>query len=306
MRSHQPADVSALFGQATDAIWMASAMACILDRGTTGPFEPEEPAARVLAAYGFLELTEAGLIPTPAFADAVRGREASFAAGIRSTLGQAAAVAFSRGVPGGWSSFSADILVAQAAASAGFGPLIASFVVPSLAGLSERFAAGGRFLDVGVGAAGLACAFCKALPAARVVGIDVLLSALQLAEKEATELGVSDRLELRHQGVETVEDVEAFDLAWLPLPFIPNTVVSEAVRRVHRALTPGGWLLLPGSIDNDGTSGAIALWQTHVTGGTLLTGDERRQLTTGVGFDSLHAIPVPPGAPPMVAARRPF
>lgn len=304
MGSDKAVDAAARFGQVMDGVWLASAMACVLDRRVAGPFASDDPAARLLAAWGFLEHTESGLIAAPGFAAAVGGRESAYAAAIRSTLGQAATVAFAGENAQPWSAFSDDILAAQATASAMFGPLLASLVVPSLDGLAERFAAGGRFLDVGVGAAGLACAFCQALPTARVVGIDVLPRALELAAKAVADRDLPERIELRLQGVEALEDSEAFDLAWIPLPFIPPSVVSEGLVRLHRALEPGGWLLLPGSVRDSGRTGAMAEWQTHVAGGTLLSDQERCRLLAEAGFESLRPLPVPPGAPPLLAARR--
>ena len=64
------------------------------------------------------------------------------------------------------------------------GTMLARYAVPSLAGLDDRFADGGDFLDVGVGVAEIAAAFCEALPAARVVGLDVLPQAVALARSD--------------------------------------------------------------------------------------------------------------------------
>ena len=96
-----------------------------------------------------------------------------------------------------------------------------------------------------------------------------------------------------------------FDLAFLPLPFIPARVVPEGLRRVMNALKPGGWLVLPGSVYESGTSGEIARWQTHLAGGTVLTEAERANLLHTAGLDTLTQLPVPPGSPPLLAARRP-
>ena len=137
---------------------------------------------------------------------------------------------------------------------------------PMLEGLAERFGAaqGGVFLDVGVGVAELACAFCEAVPRSRVVGLDPLPQAIELATRTVAAHGLGDRVELRHQGVEQLDDEKVFDLAWLPLPFIPLAVVVEGLARVRRALKPGGWLLLPGSTMEPGADGDIARWQVHL------------------------------------------
>lgn len=297
-------DPAARFTAALDGVWLVAAMAAALDHGLDTPFDPADPAAGLLAATGYLEPDGAGLVPVAAFAAVMRGREKAFADGIRSMLGQAATAAFAGGDLGGWSAFSDEILVAQAGASAMMGPLLARIALPRLDGLAERFADHGRILDVGVGGGGLACALCEAAPTATVVGIDVLPRALELAAARVADRRLTGRVELRHQGVQDLDDDGAFDLAWLPLPFIPRPVVAEGLRRVRRALAPGRWLLLPGSLAHPGADGAMAAWQTHLAGGTLLTEDERAQLLADSGFGDLQPLPMPPGAPPVLAARR--
>ena len=97
-----------------------------------------------------------------------------------------------------------------------------------------------------------------------------------------------------------------FDLAWVPLPFIPPAAVAEGLRRVQRALKPGGWLVLPRSTMEPGASGDIAHWQVHLSGGTLLDEAERARLVEEAGFGSPVQLGTPPGAPPMLAVRRPL
>ena len=86
--------------------------------------------------------------------------------------------------------------------------------------------------------------FVKRCPTARVVGIDVLPRALSLAEQTITTRGLGDRLEVRLVGVQELADVEKFDLAWMPAPFLPEAVFAGGLRRVLDALRPGGWLTI--------------------------------------------------------------
>ena len=294
-------------GELTDAAWVLSAMASVLTGGTDVPLASDDPAGRVLVAYGFFEETVDGLVPTPVCAQALGDRAATFADGIRSTLGQAATAAFRGASERGWAAFGDDILLAQGRASAMGGRITATFALPMLEGLADRFGAaqGGVFLDVGVGVAELACAFCEAVPRSRVVGLDPLPQAIELATRTVAAHGLGDRVELRHQGVEQLDDEKAFDLAWLPLPFIPSAVVVEGLARVRRALKPGGWLLLPGSTMEPGADGDIARWQVHLSGGTLLTDDERARMLDEAGFTSSVRLDTPPGTPRILAVRRP-
>jgi hypothetical protein len=117
-------------------------MASVLSRGFEAPLSLDDPAARVLASYGLLEATEAGLLPVPAFAAALGGRAPAFADGIRSALGQAATAAFRDGHGGDWGAFADEILVAQGGASAMGGRGLAAFAIPVLDGLTDRPLAG--------------------------------------------------------------------------------------------------------------------------------------------------------------------
>jgi hypothetical protein len=129
--------------------------------------------------------------------------------------------------------------------------------------------------------------------------------AIELATRTVAAHGLGDRIELRRQGVEELDDDSVFDLAWMPLPFMPPVVVREGLARVWRALKPGGWLLLPGSTMEPGSAGDVARWQVYLAGGTLLTDEERTRVVEAAGFTSQTRLDAPPGAPAMLAVRRP-
>jgi SAM-dependent methyltransferase len=295
----------AAIGELMDAVWVLSALASVLSMGIDVPLSPDDPAARVLASRGLLEPTEVGLQPTPGFAEAVGGRAQAVTDIIRSTLGQASSAAF--GTAAGWSGFTDEILIAQGRASTVFAQILARGVIPVFDGLAERFAGGGALLDVGTGVAELACAFCREVPGASVVGIDSLPRAIELGAITVARRHLAGQIELRRQGVEELEDEEAFDLAWLPLQFVPYAAVCEGLPRVLRALRKGGWLLLSGPMVKPGPSGDIVRWQVHLSGGTALGEGDSGELLTGAGFESPTPVSLPPGAPPIfvLAARRP-
>jgi SAM-dependent methyltransferase len=101
----------------------------------------------------------------------------------------------------------------------------------------------GAFLDVGTGVGWIAIEAARAWPALRVVGIDYWEPALNLARKNLAQSGVDERVELRRQRIEHLNEDAVFALAWLPGPFIAAETVVVALERVFRALTPGGWLV---------------------------------------------------------------
>jgi SAM-dependent methyltransferase len=100
-----------------------------------------------------------------------------------------------------------------------------------------------RFLDIGTGVRWLAIEAAKTWPGMRVVGLDIWEPSLQLAATNVLAEGLQDRITLRRQSVTEIDDEAAFDLIWLPSPFLSREVVDHALPRVVRALAPGGFLV---------------------------------------------------------------
>ena len=109
--------------------------------------------------------------------------------------------------------------------------------------LSAMLLRPGAVLDVGTGVGWLAIELARAWPALRVVGLDPWEPALALARQNVGVSGLADRIELRTQRVEELDEAGAFALAWLPGPFIGREIACSALARVQRALVPGGWLI---------------------------------------------------------------
>lgn len=183
---------------------------------------------------------------------------------------------------------------------------LAEGLVPQMAGLLERLESGhGRMLDVGVGVGGLAVTMCQEFPGLRVVGIDVLEPVLREAERTVAAVGLADRVELRRQSVDDLDDDGCFDLAWLPQAFIPHHVFLDALAPVHEALCPGGWvvslLAAPGA-DATPLERAVREHGSHLTGGGLLPPEEVVAHLQAVGFTSVRV--VDSGLGVLVLARR--
>jgi SAM-dependent methyltransferase len=100
----------------------------------------------------------------------------------------------------------------------------------------------GVFLDIGTGVGWLAIEAARSWPALRVVGIDSWEPALTLARNNLAQSGVAERVELRSQRVERLDDEKIFTLAWLPGPFIAAEIMDVALHSIYRALAPG-WLI---------------------------------------------------------------
>ena len=109
--------------------------------------------------------------------------------------------------------------------------------------LGAMLRCGGAFLDVGTGVGWLARDVARSWPAMRIVGVDPWEPALALARENLAKSGVAERIELRSQCAEHLDDVATFTLAWVPGPFIGAAIADRALERIHRALAPGGWLI---------------------------------------------------------------
>ena len=109
--------------------------------------------------------------------------------------------------------------------------------------LGAMLRCGGAFLDVGTGVGWLAIDVARSWPAMRIVGVDPWEPALALARENLAKSGVAERIELRSQCAEHLDDVATFTLAWVPGPFIGAAIADRALERIHRALAPGGWLI---------------------------------------------------------------
>jgi SAM-dependent methyltransferase len=162
---------------------------------------------------------------------------------IRASFRQAIDLLENPGRAPGWAYEDPVILESQGQAS--------RLIVRGIATLAAKRAALGAtlrqpgvLLDVGTGVGWLAIEAARSWPALRVVGIDSWEPALILARQNVAQSGVVERIELRSQRVEHLADERIFTLAWLPGPFIAAELMGIALERVHRALVPGGWLII--------------------------------------------------------------
>jgi SAM-dependent methyltransferase len=290
-------DARARIASLMDAAWTASAVARVLERGADATLAEDDPAVPLLLKAGLLARTPTGY--ALAGADAFRGTEHAVVASIRSCLGQSAAIAHGSA---GWGRNDDEVLMAQGVASSAGGPGFAAMITHL--GLEDRFREGGVLLDVGVGVAALACSFCEAVPRARVIGLDVLPRALELARELVAARGLEERVELRRQGVEELADEAVADLAHMSPVFIPPAVVPEGLRRIRRALRPGGWLALSGIVV-DGPDSAALRWMVHHAGGSALGDADVARLATDLGYAAPVPAPLPPGAPRVLLLQRP-
>ncbi|MFD0634782.1 SAM-dependent methyltransferase [Catenulispora yoronensis] len=271
---------------------------------------PERTA--VLEAAGLVRRGAGGFTVHPVLepADPATGR--SVVAARLSGLRQALDAAESEQIPGAeqrWAQQSDEVLLNQGRASAATGRAIAGRVVPALPGLPERLArAGARILDVGTGVAALAVVLATEFPAAEVVGVDVLQRALDLAKAELEQAGpeAAARIAVRLQDVGDISEQNAYDLVWLPIPFLSGPALTAALPRLHTALRPGGWLVAgTHQAFSDPLRQAVAAWTGYLNGGNSASDTDRAaEALRTAGFGDDRRFPTVPGGPILLAARK--
>lgn len=204
----------------------------------------------------------------------------------------------------GWTHTDPSILQRGGEITEGFANALPR-LLPALDGLAPRLDDSGfAFLDVGTGVGRLAIAMARRWPSIRVVGLDVWEPALAVARANIEVAGLQDRVELRAQAGEDLTDERAFDLAWIPVPFVPGLALNRLVERVQQALKPGGWLLLAAARSSDDLLGAALRLRVALYGGSCTTQLELEQLLTSHGLAQVRVLPGPPRDFKMIVAGR--
>ncbi len=201
--------------------------------------------------------------------------------------------------PGGWFSTDPQIIQGQGASSG----MVAQLLAGAGIGMPDA-----RILDVGTGVGALAVAFCRTFPNPTVVGIDPWELSLELARQNVATSGFGSRITLRQTRIEAFEDDDGFDLVWMPVIFLSQAILGDAVRRAVATMRPGAQIVLgryTGS--DDPLVGALGDLRTIRSGGTLLGPADTRALLEEAGLVDVREIerrwPAPLGL--TVGRRRP-
>ncbi len=203
----------------------------------------------------------------------------------------------------GWVDPDPRLLQSQGRGSAAVLEVIAQ--IPAAAEVLGR--AGASFLDVGTGAGWIALAAARRFPQLGVVGIDRFDPALALADANVREAGLLHRVEIRRQDLAALVDCEAFDLVWLPGPFLAREALVSALPTVHRAMRSGG-LLVAGLYGGptDPLARALTDLRTVRSGGHPWDGPDLVDVVTAAGFAEAGEVERTWQAPVrLVLARRP-
>lgn len=187
----------------------------------------------------------------------------------------------------GWSGADRELVTRQGRASRAVAEHIARDLLGSMPSAQAAFASGSaRFLDVGVGIGAISIRLCQLYDGLTCVGLDVLEEPLALAAEELERHRLTDRVELRRQSVTELSDEAEFDLAWLPQPFIPRSAIEEAGRRVHAALRPDRWVVMPvaATTEPDPFEAAVFAHTARMFGGGPMDPSEAAGVLAAAGF----------------------
>jgi SAM-dependent methyltransferase len=174
-------------------------------------------------------------------------------------------------------------------------------VLPQAPAIVARLAAGGEILDVGCGAAHGLVHLCGRFPRARGLGLEVDPPMLALATQNLADAGLGDRVRVEATSALAMSYADRFDLAVMNIALHETGGRPEweaVLSRVHRALRPGGGLLVselpyPGTIEEYRAHPAYRLLagvQHHeaLVGCGMITIPELRDLLVGAGFRNVR------------------
>jgi SAM-dependent methyltransferase len=259
---------------------------------------PADPAVRQLLSRIYSEVVGESELPDPATVVPMVGLARTF-------LRQAAELVENPGRSGGWDQVDVPLLQSIGRLSMAIGGAIATAgrLLPDLGARLD--ASGGSFLDVGTGTGWLAIAMARMYPRLAVVGIDIFEPAATLARANVHREDLADRVDIRLLDATQLPADEHFDAIWLPLPFLPQDVVQQALPAAVGALRPGGWIL-PGTFTGPGDplSELLTDLRTVRSGGYPWRPAEVIDLLNGAGLTAVQEVPRTWAAPLRLYAGR--
>lgn len=266
----------------------------------------------VLVATGLVERDGDQFVAVPGLVPLLTGPAGEqFAENLRSqSLQSQAMIADARAgtLAPGWRHTDLATLRAQGLATAPIFQFLSRTTFPQLAELEARLhAPTASFLDVGSGVGAVALVMCGLYPQLRVVGLEPQEIPRAESARLIPEAGLADRVTIRPQLVEDLDDRDAFDLIWLPQVFLPDEAYQRSLRTTLAALRPGGWLVLvTGSLPGAELGPAVARLVNALVGGSRRLPEDVAATVDEAGFARVRIFPGPPGSPfNFIAGQRP-
>ncbi len=319
-------DFSSNLEQLSSAVWAHAALATALELGVLDylqqPTSEAEIAERcrldpelvadlveTLVALAAIERDGDRLVPTPSFELLLSPSLVRvLGAEVRGDLLQTRELlhrAREGADPVGWKSEDPVALTAQGDTGSLIGLLVEA-LLPGLDGLAERMARpDARILDVGAGVGVVSSELCRLWPHAEAVGLEPHTTARELGRSRIAAAGLADRIALRDECVEALGELDAYDLAFVPQPFLPRAALAAGLPRIRRALRPGGWILVLTTEQPDDLSllSASRRFRARIWGGGAMEPEEIGCGLVEAGFDAVQ-LDHPIGSFRVICARR--
>jgi ubiquinone/menaquinone biosynthesis C-methylase UbiE len=133
---------------------------------------------------------------------------------------------------------------AIAESTQGLQVVTAKKILPGLAGLADKLAAGGAILEIGCGTGNFLLQAAKAFPQARCAGVDIDDDSLAQARKKLQKAGLDDRVTIHREKVN--DATGSFDACVMieVLHEIAPAVRPAVVSAAARTLKAGGWMVI--------------------------------------------------------------
>jgi hypothetical protein len=108
--------------------------------------------------------------------------------------------------------------------------------------------------------------------------------------------------------VQDLTDESHYDLAWVPVEFLPAEVAARGLHRVRAALRPGGWALVTSrAAEGEGLQPAVLRLVSLLFGSGRLFPGHAAGMLTEAGYESVRILPAVPGVPVrLIVGRRPL
>lgn len=225
-------------------------------------------------------------------------QRAMVAAYVRSAFGQVRELLDNPTRSVGWSHVDPEVLEGQGRSS---------MPMPSLLAAAGGFREVQSFLDVGTGVGWLAVAAAQMWPACRVVGIDIWEPSLERARANVAAAGLTERIEIRHQDLSDLDDLDRFDLTWVPAFFVAPDALAQGYGRILDATGRGGQVVVARyDAQADPLAQATLALRTLRDGGSWPGTEEVVDGLRSAGWTDVRVLPKPtPITLTLVAGRKP-
>ena len=325
---NQTVDIRKLLDGLIDATWAFSALSASVELGLLEHLDSARTPTELARSCGLSEDLTSALLEVLASIGLARRQDLSY-------VSVPEAVAFLRAAPRedllarfrsahfqsralvdaarhgtlqpGWIHTDPELLQAQGRSGRAATHAMAQYFA-HLPGLQERLSSpGATFLDVGMGVGIISIEMCRMYPHLRVVGLEPGAIQAQEARRNIAAAGFEDRIEVRMQRLEELEDQEVYDFAYLAQVFMPIDVVKPGLLSIFKALRPGGYMsMVAMDAPGDDLHASTARLLNVLWGGSPVDLEQLSTLTADAGFEMVQAGGEPGSLVKGIVGRRPL